>query len=95
MLRFFYVGSYIAPASNSGEIRFNMQSAIMIYILADKYEVPALMELAWSSFTLLLGLPLTEEDYLSAVPDVYTSPVPTNALKAITVEHARRRFRGI
>lgn len=95
MLKFFYTGKYIEPANESGEIRFEIRTAIIIYILADKYDVPALMELAESRFKFSLNLPLTEEDYLSAVSDVYTLPVPTNALKAITVEHARRRFRGM
>ncbi|KAH6692789.1 hypothetical protein BKA61DRAFT_499615, partial [Leptodontidium sp. MPI-SDFR-AT-0119] len=92
---FFYTSNYIEPANESGEIRFEIRTAIIIYILADKYDVPALMELAERRFKFSLSLGLTEEDYLSAVSDVYTLPVPTNALKAITVEHARRRFRGM
>ncbi|KAH7403063.1 BTB/POZ protein [Cadophora sp. MPI-SDFR-AT-0126] len=95
MLRFFYTGKYIEPANESGEIRFEIRIAILIYILADKYDVSALMDLAEKSFKRLLSVSLTEEDYLSAVSDVYTLPLPTNALKAITVEHARRKFRGM
>ena len=60
-----------------------------IDILADKYDLQALMELAEKRFKSSLSLGLTEEDYR-----VYTSPVPINGLKAINVAHARRRFWG-
>ena len=95
MLKFFYTGNYNEPANESGGIRFEIRTAVIIYILADKYDIPALMELAERRFKFSLSLGLSEEDYLSAVSDVYTLPVPTNALKAIIIEHTRRRFRGM
>lgn len=95
MLKFFYTGNYIEPAYGGGEIRFEIRAAIMTYILADKYDVPALMGLAKRKFEFSLNLGLAEEDYLRIVSDVYTLPIPTNVLKAIAIEHVRRRFRGM
>ncbi|KAH7317252.1 BTB/POZ protein [Rhexocercosporidium sp. MPI-PUGE-AT-0058] len=43
MLKFFCTGNYIEPAKKSGEIRLEIRSAIATYIIADKYDVPALM----------------------------------------------------
>lgn len=93
MLKFFYTGKYNEPANKSGELRFEIRFQALTYILADKYDVPTLMELAEKKFEFSLSLGLSGEDYLSIISDIYTLPALTSALKAIAIEYARIRFR--
>lgn len=53
------------------------------------------MALAEKSFKSTLGAGPTPQEYLSVVADVYTIPTPSNALRGIVVEHARRKLRDM
>ena len=91
-MRFFYTGKYNEVANRNGELRFEIRIQVLTYNLADKFDVPALIELAEKKFEFALNLGLTEEDYFSIISDIYTLPAPTNALKSIAIEYARSHF---
>lgn len=95
MLKYFYTGKYNEPLDESEELHLKLQVQVLTYNLADKYDVPTLMGLAEKRFKASLGAGPTTEEYLSVVADVYTIPTPTNALRAIAVEYARKEFRNM
>jgi len=95
MLKYFYTGKYNEPINESKDLRLQLQVHVLTYNLADKYNVPTLMELAEKRFKSSLGGGPTLEEYLSVVSDVYTIPPSANALRAVAVEYARTKFRDM
>lgn len=92
MLKYFYNGKYNEPISESKELLLQLQAQVTTYNLADKHDVPTLMGLAEKMFKYKLDQGPRPEEYLSVVLDLYATPTPTNALRAIAVEHARIKF---
>jgi hypothetical protein len=66
-----------------------LQVQVLIYNLANKYNIPALMGLAEKRFKSMLGAGPATEEFLSVAADVYTIPILTNTLRAIAVNYAR------
>ena len=95
ILKYFYISKYNEPISEVKELRPQLWVHVLIYNLADKYDVPTLMGLAGKRFRSTLSEGLTPEEFLSVVSDVYTVPKSTNALWAIAAEYARSEFRDI
>lgn len=95
MLKFFYTSKYHEPADESEELRPRLEMQILTYNLADKYDVPDLMELVGKRFKSTLGTKIPPEEYFPLVLLLYTLPTPTDALKNIVVEYARVNFRDI
>jgi hypothetical protein len=95
MLNYFYTGEYKESIDEDKELRRQVLVQSLTYNLADKYEVPILMELVKKRFRSTLNKGPTPAEYLSIVSDIYTIPAPTNAFRVITVKYARRKFREI
>jgi hypothetical protein len=93
MLNYFYTGTYNRSINENEELYPQLQVQVLTYNLADKYNVSGLMELAKGRFKSSLAKRPTVEEFLSVVSDVYTVPMPTNALRAVTVEYARMNLR--
>lgn len=95
MLKYFYTGEYCEPRNEDEELLLQLQVQVQTYNLADKYDVLALMGLASTRFKSTLSRVKKLEEYLSMVLYVYTTHIPTNALRVITVEYARTKFRNL
>ena len=93
MLGYLYTGQYNKSLDENEELRRQLLIQALTYNLADKYDIPALMELAKKRFKATLSRTPTLGEYLSIVSDVYTMPAPTNNLRAITSEYARLKLR--
>jgi speckle-type POZ protein len=95
MLNYFYTGKYNEPINESKDLLLQLQVQVLTYNLADKYDVPTLMELAEKQFKATLEKGPTAEEYLSVIRDAYNIPTPSNALRIIVVDYARLKFRHI
>ncbi|PMD15375.1 hypothetical protein NA56DRAFT_753909 [Hyaloscypha hepaticicola] len=95
MLKYFYTGKYNEPINESKDLRLQLQVQVLTYNLADKYDLPTLMELAAEKFRNTLNEGSTAEEYLSVVRNAYIIPKPSNALRTIVIDYARREFQNI
>lgn len=95
MLKYFYTGKYNEPTDEIKELRPRLQTQVLTYNLADKYDIPTLMGLAEKRFRSTLNKGPTPEEYLPVIADVYTIPISINTLRAIAAEYARARIRDI
>jgi hypothetical protein len=94
-LKYFYTGKYNEPINESKDLGLQLQVQVLTYNLADKYDVPTLMGLAENKFKATLDKGPKAEEYLSVVRGAYNVPTPSNALRIIAVDYARRKFRNI
>jgi hypothetical protein len=95
MLKYFYTGRYNEPTNESKDLRLQLKVQVLTYNLADKYDVPTLMGLAERKFKYTLDKRPPAEEYLSVVRYAYIIPTPSNALRTIAVDYARREFRDM
>ncbi|PQE08187.1 BTB POZ fold protein [Rutstroemia sp. NJR-2017a BBW] len=95
MLKYFYTGIYDETIIEGEELRLQLRTQVLTYNLADKYDVPTLMELTEKKFKSTLSVGPTLEEFLSVISDIYTVPKSTNTLRVIAVEYARTKFRSM
>jgi len=95
MLIYLYTGQYSTSLDESWDLRQQLRIHSMTYVLADKYDIPVLMEMALIAFKSTLSRQIVLEDFLSVVSDVYTTLAPSNALQLIIVEHARSHLKNM
>lgn len=95
MLKFFYTSTYNEVINQNSELSDTMRYHILVYNLADKFDVPALMNLAEKRFHSSFNRIFNNATYFSIISDLYTLPAPDEALKSIAVAYARECFRGM
>lgn len=104
MLNYLYTGGYDYSVSEQPESLEQSDSLeqrkilpltlhVKMYILADKYQIPALMRLAENKYQNALCSSLSIEEYFQSIPEVYLLPSSAGQLRAIAVQYARENLK--
>jgi speckle-type POZ protein len=88
MLTFLYTADYDLDTDRSDSLPLQLHA--QMYSLADKYQIPALMQLATKKYKQVLQIKPTFKDYFLSIPDIYTPQTSGTELRALVVDYARR-----